>query len=143
TDQLTRPLISAWQQSLKDREADDQPNSRGQLKPATRSLYAIAARQLLTYAAGLQCLDFRLTLAIVRVKVHRGLPRPIPPDDLARIAPYLDRMCTGRTLIWLRTRALFWFLICSGARIREALQLERPTVTDMVSTDSAAAFVTR
>src|SRR5438128_8360562 len=41
TDQLTRELLSSWQESLKDRPiAAGKRNARGQLKPATRSIYS-------------------------------------------------------------------------------------------------------
>src|ERR1700682_3916354 len=126
TDQLTRPLLSAWQESLKDREIDASTrNARKHLAPATRSLYSIAVRQMLTFAAREDLVELSLTLAVRRVKIHRGLPRPIPAADLAKISSYLDGKCKSGKLVWLRTRSLFWFLICSGARISEALQMER------------------
>jgi site-specific recombinase XerD len=143
TDQLTRELLSAWQDSLKHRVVDPKPNAKGELKPTTRSIYSIAVRQLVTFAAGLELVDLRLALAIRRVKVYRGLPRPIPPADLTRIAVYLDRRCQYGQLIWLRTRALFWYLVCSSARISEALQMERPEAAHLVSAESGATYVTR
>jgi len=144
TDELTRELLSGWQESLKDRPiAVGKRNARGQLKPATRSIYSIAIRQLLRFAASLELVDIRLGLAIVRVKVDRALPRPIPAEDLSRIAGYLERASTRRKLTGLRDRALFWYLVSTGARISEALQVTRQDAARVVGTALMTSTVRR
>jgi site-specific recombinase XerD len=144
TEQLTRELLTAWQESLKGREIDvGKRNARGSLAPATRSIYSISIRQLLRFAASLELIDIRLTLALVRVKVHRGLPRPIPADDLTKIAAYLERASERRKLTGLRTRALFWYLVSTGARISEALQVTRQDAARAVGTSSVTSTVRR
>lgn len=144
TDGLTRELVAAWQETLKGRAiAVGKRNARGSLAPATRSIYSIAIRQLLRFAASLEVVDLRLTLAIARVKVPRGLPRPIPAEDLTRIAAYLERAGERRKITGLRAQALFWYLVTTGARISEALQVTRQDAARFVGLTSATARVRR
>src|SRR2546428_11628266 len=84
-DQLTRELIHAWQDSLTQLTLG-RPRT-----PAGRALAATAVRQLLRFGAEWECIDYRLTLAVARVKLHRRLPRPIPPDDFKRISAWFER----------------------------------------------------
>src|SRR5438067_1243482 len=65
TDQLTRQLIYAWQDSLSELSLGRPRTAAG------RALAATAVRQLLRFGAEWECIDYRLTLAVARVKLHR------------------------------------------------------------------------
>jgi site-specific recombinase XerD len=112
--ELTRALLEAWQDTLHPR-----------MKARSRSLAATAARQFLRWAADRDLVDLKLILAIARVRTHRLLPRPIPPADLARIKAYLAPRRPRMAVRALRDRALFFYLLSTGARVSEVLQVTR------------------
>lgn len=110
--ELDRDLIVAWQDHLR-------------MRPKSKALASTAVRRLLTYAAEFDYIDYKLVLAVAHVRVGQGLPRPIPQDDLQRLAAWLERRRALATVVGLRNRALFWFLLTTGSRVSEALQVTR------------------
>jgi site-specific recombinase XerD len=112
---LDRLVLEDWQDSLVARK----------LTPGSRGTAAVAARVFLQYLAGRELCDQRLARYIERVHQPRHLPRPIPPADLARLKAFLAPRRPRMSLVALRDRALFWYLITTGARVSEALQVLR------------------
>jgi site-specific recombinase XerD len=112
-----RPVLEAWQDSL----------LRRQLRPRSRSLAATAVRQFFRWAADHDYCEGKLErwLAGVRVKALR--PRPLAPEVLAAVRAYFaHRPPTPRgRLLHFRNRALFSYLLGTGARVSEALQVPR------------------
>jgi site-specific recombinase XerD len=95
------------------------------LSPASRRIAASALRGLFEHGlvSGVK-LNPHLHLAAGPIRVRRGLPRPIPPEDLRRLLAYvLPRRRSS--VVELRDRALFLFLLGSSARVSEALQVRR------------------
>ncbi len=124
-EELRPEHVEAFQDSLVE---------AGRARQSQR-LAATALRNLFTWAVtrGLP-IDDRLHLAVSRVRVPRGQPRPIPPEDLAKLLRYVVPKRPRATLEELRTRAMFLHFIGSAARVSESLQLqradyERPVVT--------------
>lgn len=101
-------------------------------RPRTRSLAGTAARQLIEWAAERDLVDLRLKKALARVKTPQLLPKPIPPDDLAKIKALLLPRRRKMTIVELRDRALFFYLLTTTARVSEALQVRRDEVHDAV-----------
>ena len=96
------------------------------IKPATRSLQATAVRRFLRWLAeNDKPVDSTLWLRVERVRVRKGIPRPLPPEDLRQLVAYLLPRWPHRSLVSLRNRALILFLLTSGARLSEALQVHR------------------
>ena len=114
-DQLERGHLEEWQDQL----------VRRQLANKTRSLAATAVRQWLLWSADEDLVDWRLTRTVVAVRTRQGRPRPIPLQDLDRIQAHIAPLRPSMTERELRDRALFTVLLVSGARISEALQLQR------------------
>lgn len=116
-EDLTRDLLERWQDGLRDH-----------LLPASQQVAVHSVRALLKWAD------------LEEVSVHAGLwarletpaiperlPRALEPRELRAI---LEHYSVPRSdLIWLRDRALFVFLLTSGSRIAEALQVDRDEVT--------------
>jgi site-specific recombinase XerD len=122
--ELSRTHIEAWQDQLQLRK-----------KPRTQQVAATALRGLLKWAADqeLQLSSPTVWLRVVNPRVPPVKPRPIPGHDLALIKEALDP--TEPLSIWrLRTRALFWVIFSSGARISEALSLTRGSIKDGTAT---------
>lgn len=125
---VSRDLLESWQDSLIDR-----------LSIKSRSLAATSVHQLLQWAANrdIPLCDTRLERAIVGVKVNRKQPRPLHPNDLIRITAHLIERCDPRlamqmgerrpTLRDLRDRALFHYIMGTGGRVSEILQVHRAT----------------
>jgi site-specific recombinase XerD len=107
---LDREHLEAWQDSLL------------RLRPKSRSLAATATRGWLRWLADRDLVDWRLLRGVEAVSAPRGRPRPIPLEDLERLKAYLER---ARTLRELRDRALFHYLLATGGRVSEALQVRR------------------
>jgi len=99
-------------------------------KPRTRSLAVTAARQLIEWAADRDLVDLRLKKSLVKVRAPQLLPRPIPAEDLAKIKALLLPRRRKATIVELRDRALFFYLLTTTARVSEALQVERDEVED-------------
>jgi site-specific recombinase XerD len=116
---LNRQHIEAWQDEMATR-----------LAPRTQQVAATAVRGALRWAADqdLALSNPSLWLRVEQRRAPRLVPRPIPLRDLKIIWAYLD--APGATLTELRTRALFWVIFSSGARISEALSLTRTSIQD-------------
>jgi integrase/recombinase XerD len=112
---LNRDVLEDWQDTMVERK----------WRPRTRALAVTAARQLVKWAAEHDLVDFRLEKALVKVKTPDGRPRPIPPEDLEAIKRYLLPRRPHMGIVALRDRALFFYLLTTGARVSEALQVRR------------------
>jgi integrase len=102
------------------------------VKPKTQQLSASAIRGLLRWAAIQEppLLSATLWLRVTMPRIGRAMPRPIPPADLARILSALAPLPPSSDLIGRRTRALFLLILSSGARISEAVSLDRGQLQD-------------
>jgi site-specific recombinase XerD len=122
--ELTRRHIECWQDEVHERKA-----------PRTQQVAACAVRGVLRWAADqdLPLSNPSLWLRVVRRRAPRLKPRPIPLTDLQLIWAYFESPASytpSTALLVLRTRALFWLIFSSGARISEALSLNRISVAD-------------
>jgi site-specific recombinase XerD len=113
--QLNRDILEDWQDTMVERK----------WKPRSRSLAGTAARQFLRWAAERGVVDFRLEKVLAKVKTPDALPRPIPKADLEIIKAYLLPRHPHMNQVALRDRALFFYLLTTGARVSEALQVRR------------------
>ena len=113
--EVTRDHLERWQDAILDE----------QLSARSRQAASSIARSLLRWAAEREIVDWRLERAIAPVRVKRTKRRPIPGRDLARILAYLGPRRPHMTLVELRDRALFVYLLVTGARVSEALQAKR------------------
>jgi len=94
----------------------------GRLKgPASRARALVAIRSWLRWLAREGFMERDLSNGITLPKLDQRLPKPIDPDELARLLADLPRS----TLSERRDRALVQFLISTGCRISEALALDR------------------
>ncbi len=113
---LTREVLEEWQ---------DTQIERG-WKPRVRGLSVTAVRQLIKFAIKNDYItDPKLEWALAEVKQPEAEPHPIPEEDLAKIQAYLLPLTSDMTLVQLRDRALFIFILSTGARVTEALQPTR------------------
>jgi len=102
----------------------------GHLKgPASRARALVAIRSCLRWLARDGFMDKDLSNGITLPKLEQRLPKPIDPDELARLLAALP----SETVAEKRDRALVQFLISTGCRISEALALDR---TDFPRTGS-------
>lgn len=138
-EDLHAGVLEGWQDQLVGRA----------LAPKTRSIAATAVRQFLCWAADQELIDWRLTRKVAVVRTRAGRPRPIPLPDLVRIQAHIAPLRPDATEKELRDRALFTFLLVSGARISEALQVtrdqvlaERPIVVRQKGGSEKELFVT-
>jgi site-specific recombinase XerD len=113
--QLNRDILEQWQDTMVDRK----------WKPRSRALALTAARQLIRWADDRGLVELRLEKALARVKTPDGRPRPIPSVDLDKIKTYLLPRRPHMGIVALRDRALFFYLLSTGARVSEALQVRR------------------
>lgn len=113
--QLTREHLEDWQDHMQEES----------WRPRTRSIAITACRQLIKWSSERQLLDIHLERALVHVKTPDGRPRPIPHPDLEVIKAYLLPRRPRMRLVALRDRALFFYLLTTGARVSEALQVRR------------------
>jgi integrase/recombinase XerD len=123
-NQLTGAHLELWQ----DFRA-------GVIKPGTQKLAAAAVRGALRWAATQEppLIASPLWLRVVTTRTGPLLPKPIPQRDLEKILEALASW--PRTdLTWLRSRALFFVILSSGARIAEALQLDRDQLAERTAT---------
>ena len=124
SDQLREGDLEDWQNLLQSR----------QLAPKSRSLAATALRGWLRWMIEREYINARLLRAVSSVRTPRGRARPIPEQDLLQLLDFLGPRRPNTSLWDLRDRALFWFLLTTGARISEALQVQRAAYTDVVVT---------
>jgi len=128
-------------------------------KARTQQCYAAAVRGALRWAALQEppLVGSTLWLRITTPRAGRLIPKPIPQRDLNRLLRALApvpapaplgtrdrdwerglrravRRAQRQLLERLRTRALFFVIFSSGARISEALQLERDQLQDRTAT---------
>jgi integrase/recombinase XerD len=127
-----------------------QDERAGAVKPKTQQVSASALRGLLRWAATQEppLSAAALWLRVTMPRTRQMMPRPIPRADLdrllAELAPCPVRGGTATIpgpagpelehLLRLRTRALFFVIFSSGARISEALQLNRDQLRDRTAT---------
>lgn len=112
-----RPVLEAWQDSLLQR----------QLRPRSRSLAATAVRQFFRWAADHDYCEGKLERWLAGVRVKPLRPRPLEPAVLATLRGYFAQrpQTPAARLLHLRNRALFSYLLGTGARVSEALQVSR------------------
>lgn len=117
--ELSRQHLEGWQDEIGER-----------LAPRTQMVAATAVRGALRWAADhdLPLSSPMLWLRVTHRRVPPCVPRPIPVSDLTALRARLNS--PHGDLVALRTRALFWVLFSSGARISEALSLTRLSVKD-------------
>jgi len=82
-----------------------------------------ALRELLRWAAAKQLVSPELHLAVSRVHVPRGIPRPLAGEDLKKLLLHLLPVRPRMSVIEYRDRALFLYLLGSSARVSEVLQV--------------------
>lgn len=92
--------------------------------PASRARALVAVRSWLRWLAREKLVATDLSNAVTLPKLEQRLPKPMPADELARLLVSMP----ADTLIAKRDRALVHFLISTGCRISEALQLDRTDV---------------
>jgi site-specific recombinase XerD len=92
--------------------------------PASRARALVAIRSWLRWLARERLVETDLSNGITLPKLEQRLPKPLPSEELARLLASLPR----ETPIEKRDRALVFFLLSTGCRISEALQLERTDV---------------
>jgi site-specific recombinase XerD len=92
--------------------------------PASRARALVAIRSWLRWLAREKLVESDLSNGITLPKLEQRLPKPLPADELARLL----RSLPSETLLEKRDRALIHFLISTGCRISEALQLDRTDV---------------
>src|SRR5205807_491366 len=92
--------------------------------PASRARALVAIRSWLRWIAREGLVERDLSNGITLPKLEQRLPKPIDPDELARLLASLPR----ETPLEKRDRALVQFLISTGCRISEALRLDRTDV---------------
>jgi integrase/recombinase XerD len=113
---LRREHLKGWQLQLLERR----------LKPNSRQGASTAVRKLLRYAAELEMVDWRLEKSLVSVRIKREKRRhPIPRADLDKILRWVWWRPTYMSIVDLRDRALFVYLLVTAARVNEALQARR------------------
>ncbi len=113
--EVTRDHLERWQDAILEEH----------LKARSRQAASSIARSLLRWAAEREIVDWRLERAIAPVRVRRTKRRPIPPADLSRILAFLGPRRPHMTVIELRDRALFTYILVTGARVSEVLQAKR------------------
>jgi len=92
--------------------------------PASRARALVAVRSWLRWLAREKLVESDLSNGVTLPKLTQRLPRPMPGDELSRLLAALPT----ETPIEKRDRALVHFLISTGCRISEALQLDRTDV---------------
>src|SRR5207237_149871 len=119
---LNRQHLEQWQDDIRE-----------SLSPGTQRLARTVIRGALRWAADeeLALSKPTLWLRVMPLQIPNRKPRPIPFHDLSLIWIRLDEWRESNpTLAQLRTRALFWAILSSGARISEALALRRDSIID-------------
>jgi site-specific recombinase XerD len=92
--------------------------------PASRARALVAIRSWLKWLARENLIQKDLSNGITLPKLEQRLPKPLPPDELARLLASLP----SETPLEKRDRALVNFLISTGCRISEALALDRTDI---------------
>lgn len=110
---IDREILYGWHDELRERL---RPGSQETALTGVRSLLKWADREELSKRPGQWAW-------LEPPTVPEGLLRALEPRDLRTILQHYSRPSSD--LLFLRDRALFWFLMTSGARISEALQVDR------------------
>jgi site-specific recombinase XerD len=113
-DELDREDLRAYQRHL----AEHLPS------PASRVRALVAIRSWLRWLAREGLVEVDLSNAVTLPRLEQRLPRPLPPEELARLL----RSLPSETPLEKRDRALVLFLLSTGCRISEALQLNRTDI---------------
>ena len=92
--------------------------------PASRARALVAVRSWLRWLAHEKLVAVDLSNTVTLPKLEQRLPKPMSADELSRLLVSMP----GETLMAKRDRALVYFLISTGCRISEALQLDRTDV---------------
>jgi len=92
--------------------------------PASRARALVAVRSWLRWLARERLVESDLSNGVTLPRVEQRLPKPMSDDELSRLLATLP----ADTPIARRDRALVHFLISTGCRISEALQLDRTDV---------------
>ena len=112
-EDLTRIVLERWQDTQIDRDWSSR----------SRSLAVTGTRQFIKYLIDREDIqppvNSKLERGLARVKTPEGTPHPIPQAELDKLKAYFKASPN------LRERALFFCLLTSGARISEALRMER------------------
>jgi integrase/recombinase XerD len=124
-EQLTGSQLERWQ----DLRAT-------QIAPSSLHIAVAAVRGVLRWGASQDppLVAPALWLRMITARTGVKLPKPIPRQDLERLLAALAPAPPADDLWALRTRALFFVILTSGARISEALQLERDQFQDRTAT---------
>ncbi len=113
-NELDREDLRAYQRHL----AEHLPS------PASRARALVAIRSWLRWLAHEELVEVDLSNAVTLPRLEQRLPRPLPPEELARLL----RSLPSETPLEKRDRALVLFLISTGCRISEALRLNRTDI---------------
>lgn len=106
--------VEGWQESLAER-----------LSPSSQATAAACLRGLLKWAVRHdRPVKQTLWMTVDRPKIPRLLPRPLPADHLTRLLLYLKPRRTHAPLTYWRDRALVYYLLTTGARVSEVLQVD-------------------
>jgi site-specific recombinase XerD len=92
--------------------------------PASRARALVAIRSWLKWLARENLIQKDLSNGVTLPKLEQRLPKPLPPDELARLLASLP----SGTSLEKRDRALVNFLISTGCRISETLALDRTDI---------------
>jgi site-specific recombinase XerD len=98
--------------------------AKTQKSPASRARALVAVRSWLRWLARENLVQNDLSNWVTLPKLEQRLPKPLPPDELARLLANLP----SETPLEKRDRALVNFLISTGCRISEALALDRTDI---------------
>jgi site-specific recombinase XerD len=82
-----------------------------------------AVREMLKWAAAKQLVPAELHLGVAKVRVPRGVPRPVAEGDLKKLLLHLLPLKPRMTVLEVRDRALALYLLGTSSRISEALQV--------------------
>lgn len=113
-EHLTRDVLEDWQDSQIERG----------WTARSRGLAITGVRQFIRYGVNEdQIVDLKLERALAKVKQPDPEPHPIPEADLAKIKTHLLPLPEQPTVVQLRDRALFFFILATGGRVSEILQV--------------------
>lgn len=112
-DQITANEIEAYQDWLLESGKS----------PQSQRIGSSALREFLKWAASKRLVAPELWLAVSPVKVPRGVPKPLPEEDLKKLLLYLLPVPPRISVTHARDRAIFLYLLGTSSRVSEALQV--------------------
>lgn len=110
--------LERWQEGLAARS----------LAPRTQQLAATSVRNAIRWAIQRRSWDFDqpdVWEALAAPRAPKLLPRPLPRATVDRITAYLAPRRINGDLYFYRTRAMWFYMVTTGARVSEVLSLER------------------